>query len=221
MRTITIYSTRNGMSKVQSNATTWGELQGELDRSGVDYDGMKAVLGATKTTLESRESKLPEGEVKIFLMPVETKSGFEAPVSEMSYLQLRKSIQNIIANEEGASEFFNEGRNYTTKGSSDLRDLLTSWIEDKRDSGSVKEESYDDVCEEAYAAIDKVAMHLEARGNSNSAQVRDFLTATEEFFKSLSEPVDSVSLYPATPANSLSEEDKLANEAADLARSMS
>tara|TARA_R110002020_G_scaffold47857_7_gene136716 strand:+ start:1316 stop:1972 length:657 start_codon:yes stop_codon:yes gene_type:complete len=218
MRTITIYSTRNGMNKVQSSATTWGELTVELDRSGVDYEGMKAVLGATKTTLESRESKLPEGEVKIFLMPVETKSGFEVPVSEMNYLQLRKSIQNIVANEEGASEFFNEGRNYTTKGSDDLRELLSSWIENKREPGNAEEESLESVCEEAYSSIDKVAVHLEARGDSNSAQVRDFLAATKEFFSSLSEPLDSIASCPAT---SISEEDELANEAAELANSMS
>jgi len=221
MRTITIYSTRNGMNKVQSSATTWGELTVELDRLGVDYEGMKAVLGATKTTLESRESKLPEGEVKIFLMPVETKSGFEVPVSEMNYLQLRKSIQNIIANEEGASEFFNEGRNYTTKGSNDLRELLSSWAENKREPGNAEEESLESVCEEAYSSIDKVAVHLEARGDSNSAQVRDFLAATKEFFSSLSEPLDSIASCPATSATSISEEDELANEAAELANSMS
>lgn len=76
-RTVTVYST-SGSSEgqtVATEATNWRSLQEDLGRASINYNGMKAIIGETKHTLESPEATLPEGDFRLFLMPVRTKSG--------------------------------------------------------------------------------------------------------------------------------------------------
>jgi len=62
MKTVTVYQTRGQQSvKVQTNANTWSELKKDLDASGVEYQGMKAIIGETKTVLELENAVLPKG----------------------------------------------------------------------------------------------------------------------------------------------------------------
>ncbi len=75
-RTVTVYNTiGSNQIPVETNATTWGELQLDLDRRGVSYHGMKVVVGETQVSLESSAAQLPDTAFRLFLMPQKVKSG--------------------------------------------------------------------------------------------------------------------------------------------------
>ena len=75
-RKVITYSTLgDNMKEVYSSATTWGELQGDLTRAGVRFDGMKVMTNPGQVTLESLQAELPEGEFQLFIMPQKVKSG--------------------------------------------------------------------------------------------------------------------------------------------------
>jgi len=72
---VTIITTQGSKTEITSSATTWGQLRQELSRYQIQTDGMKAVLGSTRTTLELDNSILPHEDFKIFLYPNKVKSG--------------------------------------------------------------------------------------------------------------------------------------------------
>ena len=120
MRNITVYSTSNGTSRIESAATTWAELKSDMVSLGISSSNMKAIIGETRTTLESSMSVLPEGDFKLFLTPVKTKSGG-------SYRELRKKISELVNTNPEARDFFNEDRNYTNKTYAELTVLYGEW----------------------------------------------------------------------------------------------
>ena len=86
MKTITFYQTRGNTKpiKVNTEANTWGELKKELDQHGIDANGMKVIVGETKTVLELDNAVLPKGleingkitdNCTIFLSPSKQKAG--------------------------------------------------------------------------------------------------------------------------------------------------
>lgn len=77
MSKVLIYSTsgRSGF-EFETTATTWEELQRDLSTNQVSYDGMKAVLGESRLTLESPKAQIPQLDFTLFLMPIKTKSGY-------------------------------------------------------------------------------------------------------------------------------------------------
>lgn len=82
-RQVTIYNTIGGNQiPVESHATTWGELQTDLDLRGVSYKGMKVVVGETQVSLESSAAQLPTTAFRLFLMPQKVKSGLFSPSNE-------------------------------------------------------------------------------------------------------------------------------------------
>ena len=123
---VKVFSTQMGEKEVETGATTWGELQTDLKKSGISFSKMKAVIGENKLTLEADGAMLPAQGFTLFLMNKKTKAG--ADVSTLSYKQLRKTISVILLKDgEAAKEYFNEGKNYTTKSTDILRDLLSSY----------------------------------------------------------------------------------------------
>lgn len=75
-RKVTVYNTLGGnMTPVETSATTWSELQRDLDRYGVSYSGMSAVIGATQVSLESPAAQLPTEPFQLFLAAKKVKSG--------------------------------------------------------------------------------------------------------------------------------------------------
>lgn len=143
MREVKIFSPKGSNKTIKSAATDWDELKEDLIGKGVSYDNMKAVVGETKNTLEAGGAKLPEGNFTLFLMNKKTKSG--ADVSSMKYRELRSEIQSIISDNDDAKDHFNEGRNYTTKSTAQLRELLESYYdnnaEDMQEDVPAKEET--------------------------------------------------------------------------------
>lgn len=75
MRTIKIYSTVGLPGEIVTNVTTLRELKPLLAGRGIDYSGMKLVVGETRNELSIDEAELPAGDFKLYLMPQKTKSG--------------------------------------------------------------------------------------------------------------------------------------------------
>lgn len=85
MKIITIYQTKGQQTvKVETNASTWGELKRDLSANNVEYSGMKAIIGETKTVLELENAVLPKGltiagevtdNFTLFLSPAKQKAG--------------------------------------------------------------------------------------------------------------------------------------------------
>lgn len=74
MRNITVVSTQmNERQVLQSSATTWGELKGEL--SSIMNGDMKATVRETRVDLVHQDAQLPETDFTIFLFPTKVKSG--------------------------------------------------------------------------------------------------------------------------------------------------
>lgn len=84
MRKIVTYNTLGeNMVEVYSSAMVWGELQPDLTRAGVRYEGLRAMTNPGQVTLESLQAELPEGEFQLFLMPQKVKSGWDEDDEEM------------------------------------------------------------------------------------------------------------------------------------------
>lgn len=128
MKKVIVFSTVGATGKeIQTEALNWGELQKQLDREGVKYEGMKAVDGATKVTFEANDASLPEGDLNLFLFPVKTKSG-GVDATNMSYGQIRATIKAAFeADKESANAHFNVDKNYTNKSTDQMRQLLATY----------------------------------------------------------------------------------------------
>lgn len=143
-RIVTIYSTQGSKDKqIESEATTWGELQRELEQAGVTYEGMKAIVGESEVTLESAEAQLPVGltvgdqttnDFTLFLTPVKVKSGSGIDPTTASYAELRTFIKNIRKQSEKALKHFGD---YTHSTTEELRKMVKSWLK-KVEKASVK-----------------------------------------------------------------------------------
>jgi len=123
MRKVKVYSTAFGLKPINSSATTWGELQNDLDTHNITYSGMNAVENVGNTTLMLNEARLPEGEFVLMLTPQKTKSGSD-------YKRIRATVVEIITKYGvPAKEHFNQGKNYTNKSAGELAALITLWNE--------------------------------------------------------------------------------------------
>lgn len=124
---VTVYSTsgKNNV-KIETSATTFGELKPFLREQGFSLDGMKAVVGETKVTLEADAAILPETDFKLFLMPFKTKSGVD--IQGLDRLGVYSEIQRLITRDgDSAKEHFNQHGNYTRTKTSDLKTLLEEY----------------------------------------------------------------------------------------------
>lgn len=126
LREIRIYGSMGGSKTIQSSATNLHELQQDLDEFGISYANMHHMVGETRSLLLEDKSSLPEGVFTLFLTPIKTKSGMD--IASMGYKELRAEVKRVIdITGDLAKEHFNEGKNYTTKPTETLRELLISW----------------------------------------------------------------------------------------------
>jgi len=93
MRKVTIITTQGSKTEFDTSATNWGALKSELEGRSIPTEGMKAVLGTTRTTLELNESSLPNEDFKVFLYPNKVKSGIT-------------SIGDLVDSDEEALGFY-------------------------------------------------------------------------------------------------------------------
>lgn len=126
-RKVTIVSTKNNKVKFyETAATTWGELNAEINRD-FDLSNLKATENVNKTTLEHVDAVLPEGEFRVFLRPVKTKSGGH-DFDNMKFGDLRATFKN----DEEVKKFLTgkvsaSGRNWTQLKTDELRDFLKEY----------------------------------------------------------------------------------------------
>jgi len=138
MITVTVYNTAGASKKeVQTNATTWGELQADLTKEGVTYEGMKAILGGSHLTLDSDIAVLPTEDFKLFLSATKVKSGG----SDLEYDDAKDALKafRIYAIEEEDEDLLALIGNYSSKSTSELNSLIDTaneYIEKKTRAAS-------------------------------------------------------------------------------------
>lgn len=123
MRKIKVYST-NGRTNIdiETEAIDFGGLKRDLSSNNISYDGMRAVIGENKNTLEVDTAMLPDGDFTLFLTPKKIKSGAGERVEYYS------RIKDLISRDgDRAKNFFNSGKNYTNKPTLELEQLLSSY----------------------------------------------------------------------------------------------
>lgn len=74
-KVLVLSSTLDGNKTVMTNATTWGQLKGDLASNGIDANGLKAVVQQTKHTLDQDGAELPGHDFTLVLTPGKIKSG--------------------------------------------------------------------------------------------------------------------------------------------------
>lgn len=94
-RKIKIYTTNGMPGTIETNVSTLGELKPILRQREINYDGMKLLVGETKNELSQDEAILPEGDFKLYLMPVKTKSGIDSEEVEENITNIYGIVENI------------------------------------------------------------------------------------------------------------------------------
>jgi hypothetical protein len=76
-RSVTVITTVGERKVIETAATTWKELEREVKQTH-SLSNMKVVEGVRRTTLEHPDAVLPDGNFKLYLLPVKSKSGAKA-----------------------------------------------------------------------------------------------------------------------------------------------
>jgi hypothetical protein len=134
MRTITLYTTYGKIEKIETDVTTWGELEKLAISKGIDTDKLLATEGVRKTDLNHSEAILPEGPFTVFFRKKETKAGLDSSeVADMAYRDLRNTIAGIIAEDVNAKSHFSGNKSYTNKSTTELKSLLVSYLDSQNE----------------------------------------------------------------------------------------
>ena len=148
MRTITLYPTYGKHVKVETEVTTWGELEQIAIENGIDTSTLLATESVNKTDLNHKEAKLPEGNFVVFFRKKDTKAGLD--IDNMSYRELREEIrQHIFQDENAKAHFEADGKSYTNKSTQTLRELLSSYLSQEEE---VAEETSTDTASETVSS---------------------------------------------------------------------
>jgi len=126
-RVITLFSTKGGKQKLNTDVTTWGELK-LLVEEYYDLVNLQAVENITKTTLDHPEAVLPEGNFVLFLRPINTKGGIRKPSYSIQDLEFSE-LRALVTTDE-IKEHLNKqtpGKNWTQLGTEELRKGLASY----------------------------------------------------------------------------------------------
>lgn len=131
-RVITVITSRGERRKIPFAGTRWGDLKSIMEKGGTDANGdtyprydlsnMKCAESVRKSTLEHVDAEIPDGDFNLFLMPYKTKSG--ATDRAEAYAAIQKAIKD---DGEKATSHFNAEKNYTTKKTVELQELLTAY----------------------------------------------------------------------------------------------
>lgn len=137
-------------SKLESNATTLGELKEEMRNSGIDYDGMTFTEGISKTQLLSDDTQLPQnvmyhGQPTNHLVILLTNTKKNIASGAMSRKEAYQAIKDYDLQDAVKEEF---GRNYTQIPTSDLEVFINNNVdssdEDEVETEDIDEEEEDD-----------------------------------------------------------------------------
>lgn len=120
-REITIYATRGGqMKKINTAATTWGELQSLVRAEGFDLSSLLAAENINKSDLVNDLAVLPTTAFRLFLRPKQTKSGATPDRKECFSI-----IKAHLATFPEDKHLFNiDGKNVTQLATPVVQDLV-------------------------------------------------------------------------------------------------
>lgn len=132
-------------SKLESNATTLGELKAEMRSAGIDYDGMTFTEGISKTQLLSDDTQLPQNVMyhgqptnNLVILLTNTKKNISS--GAMSRKEAYQKIKDNDLQDAVKEEF---GRNYTQVPTSDLEVFINNNV-DSSDEDEVEPEDIDE-----------------------------------------------------------------------------
>lgn len=97
MRKVVVFNMGdNTRQQIDTNAVTWGEvLQASSSIRSMVAPDMQIVIKQTKTTIQSEQAVLPDGDVMIYLTPGKVKSG-KAKKGASYKTKLTKQIQPLV-----------------------------------------------------------------------------------------------------------------------------
>ena len=93
---------KNKAERIESSATTWGELKNEGAVANLLTDGIEAVVKPGNITLRGDDSALPEGDFNFFLIPSKNKSGWAGDYEDSDFGELENAI--VVAIREAAAK---------------------------------------------------------------------------------------------------------------------
>jgi hypothetical protein len=97
MRTIRVISSQSDRAKsVESDATTWSQLQSDLSSHISDIGNMKAIVRETRVSLESPEAQLPEGNFTVILSMKKIASGTNGNGTRYTDSQIRELRTKLL-----------------------------------------------------------------------------------------------------------------------------
>lgn len=146
MRVITIVSTRGGrIEKFElEDGLTWGTLREEIRTRLPEIEELVAVESVNKTTLSSVESVVPDGDIRIFLRPGNTKAGID--FSEMSFAEMRAFISEDAHNKAELNAMASKelGKNWTTLSKEEMAKFLDIIFNGEGEEEEEEEEYFQD-----------------------------------------------------------------------------
>lgn len=172
---VTVFSTKGAKrSVIETSATTWGVLKDQLMANNIPVDGMRAIVGETKVTLESSAAVLPvDFDFTLFLSPTKVKSGRELTRSECY-----EFIKNARVKDVNAKNYFG---NYPTFGTVFLNQLIRDYHSESSPMASittvVKEREVPsniiNVIENIKAELDVLKNYIESTFGEKSVSVEE------------------------------------------------
>lgn len=151
-RIITVVSTRGGrIEKFElAEDLKWGEVRETLREKYPDIEELAAVESVNKTTLSSVDSAVPNGNIRIFLRPNNTKAGHN--FEDMSYAEIREFISdNGHIKPELNSMAQEKGKNWTQLSLEEFRYSLNKifnqdlFQEEEENTSAPQKESFEDI----------------------------------------------------------------------------
>lgn len=102
MRKIKIFTTTGIPGVIETDVTTFEGLKPLLLEQNINLESTKVLVGETKLELSENEAILPDGDFKLFIVPVKTKSGWDENEEEDTFIQdtlgeIREDVKQIKA----------------------------------------------------------------------------------------------------------------------------
>lgn len=214
VRTITVVTTRGEKRRIPFEGTKWSELKSLLTGGGQDNEGktfprydlnnMKCVESANRHTLEHPDAAIPEGNFNLFLMPYKTKSGSDRT-------DAYTTIQGLITRDgDSAKNIFNKDKNYTTKKTDELIELINKY---NGTSSAPKKTSDSPTKAKAHKAVAAVVSSVkEAKSGSLLEKVATAISLLTEIQTELSGKPEQQSETPVVAAVAEKSEEQIAAE---------
>ena len=103
-RKITVFDSQSAnKQEFQSSAATWGEFKSEVNEI-VTFADKRVTIRETRTTVESDEAMLPEGDIVLFVFQQKSKFGGKKEMSrQLDHIVIKlDEIINLLNNDESS-----------------------------------------------------------------------------------------------------------------------